>query len=150
VPTDLDVTAFEHKELGRLGMPQGIMMRHRPAHFARKMPVPPSGLGPARCVADVVDSANVAYGLVFAALGSVLPLLLHFHTQHDGFLIYYSLADAFLSRRFVTCLTLLQICSRAADTRRPTTSISGQKCWTQVCATDICERSARGSALWMQ
>jgi hypothetical protein len=39
VHTDLDVTAFEHKELGRLGMPQGIMMRHRPAHFARKMPV---------------------------------------------------------------------------------------------------------------
>jgi hypothetical protein len=40
VHTDLDVTAFEHKELGRLGMPQGIMMRHRPAHFARKFLVP--------------------------------------------------------------------------------------------------------------
>jgi hypothetical protein len=141
VPTDLDVTAFEHKELGRLGMPQGIMMRHRPAHFARKFAMPLSGLGPARCAVAVVDSANVdcLCGLVFAALGSVLSLLLHFHTQHDGFLIYYSLADAFLPHRFVTRLTLLQICSRAADTRRPTMSISGQKCWTQVCATDICE-----------
>ena len=33
----LDLTAFEEKELGRLGMPKGIVMRHRPAHFQRKM-----------------------------------------------------------------------------------------------------------------
>jgi len=30
----LDITDFEKKELGRLGMPQGMVMRHRPAHFA--------------------------------------------------------------------------------------------------------------------
>ena len=34
--TDLDITAFEQAELGRLGMPQGMVMRHRPAHFARE------------------------------------------------------------------------------------------------------------------
>ena len=33
----LDLAAFEEKELGRLGMPKGIVMRHRPAHFQRKM-----------------------------------------------------------------------------------------------------------------
>jgi len=31
---ELDITKFEHEELGRLGMPSGIVMRHRPAHFA--------------------------------------------------------------------------------------------------------------------
>lgn len=31
--TDFDITAFEKSELERLGMPQGIVMRHRPAHF---------------------------------------------------------------------------------------------------------------------
>jgi len=31
---DFDLTKFEDTELGRLGMPQGIVMRHRPAHFA--------------------------------------------------------------------------------------------------------------------
>lgn len=31
----LDLTAFENKELERLGMPKGIVMRHRPAHFQR-------------------------------------------------------------------------------------------------------------------
>jgi len=30
---DFDMSAFEKKELDRLGMPQGIVMRHRPAHF---------------------------------------------------------------------------------------------------------------------
>lgn len=30
---DFDMTDFETKELERLGMPQGIIMRHRPAHF---------------------------------------------------------------------------------------------------------------------
>jgi len=30
---DLDIVAFEEAELARLGMPQGITMRHRPAHF---------------------------------------------------------------------------------------------------------------------
>ena len=34
---ELDITKFEHEELGRLGMPSGIVMRHRPAHFARKL-----------------------------------------------------------------------------------------------------------------
>jgi len=34
--TDVDITAFEKQELGRLGMPSGIVMRHRPAHFARE------------------------------------------------------------------------------------------------------------------
>jgi peptidyl-dipeptidase Dcp len=29
----LDISEFEKKELDRLGMPQGIIMRHRPAHF---------------------------------------------------------------------------------------------------------------------
>jgi len=33
--SDVDITSFEQKELGRLGMPQGMVMRHRPAHFAR-------------------------------------------------------------------------------------------------------------------
>lgn len=32
-PEDFDIAAFEQKELERLGMPQGIVMRHRPAHF---------------------------------------------------------------------------------------------------------------------
>ena len=32
----LDITQFEQAELGRLGMPRGMVMRHRPAHFARK------------------------------------------------------------------------------------------------------------------
>jgi len=30
---DFDVSAFEAEALDRLGMPQGIVMRHRPAHF---------------------------------------------------------------------------------------------------------------------
>jgi peptidyl-dipeptidase Dcp len=30
----LDIAAFEAAELARLGMPQGIVMRHRPAHFS--------------------------------------------------------------------------------------------------------------------
>eukprot|EP00192_Tetraselmis_astigmatica_P006864 CAMPEP_0117675278 /NCGR_PEP_ID=MMETSP0804-20121206/15517_1 /TAXON_ID=1074897 /ORGANISM="Tetraselmis astigmatica, Strain CCMP880" /LENGTH=757 /DNA_ID=CAMNT_0005484265 /DNA_START=186 /DNA_END=2459 /DNA_ORIENTATION=- len=30
---ELDVNAFEQSELARLGMPQGITMRHRPTHF---------------------------------------------------------------------------------------------------------------------
>lgn len=30
---DFDMAKFEEKELERLGMPQGIVMRHRPAHF---------------------------------------------------------------------------------------------------------------------
>lgn len=30
---DFDIAEFERKELERLGMPQGIVMRHRPAHF---------------------------------------------------------------------------------------------------------------------
>jgi peptidyl-dipeptidase Dcp len=30
---DFDILEFEKKELERLGMPQGIAMRHRPAHF---------------------------------------------------------------------------------------------------------------------
>lgn len=32
----LDIAQFERAELGRLGMPRGMVMRHRPAHFARK------------------------------------------------------------------------------------------------------------------
>ena len=32
--TDFDLDAFEKKELDRLGMPAGIVMRHRPAHFS--------------------------------------------------------------------------------------------------------------------
>ena len=32
---DLDVAKFEIEELERLGMPEGIIMRHRPAHFQR-------------------------------------------------------------------------------------------------------------------
>jgi len=31
--TDFDLLDFEKKELERLGMPKGIVMRHRPAHF---------------------------------------------------------------------------------------------------------------------
>lgn len=31
---DFDVAAFEKQQLERLGMPQGVVMRHRPAHFA--------------------------------------------------------------------------------------------------------------------
>lgn len=30
---DIDVAAFEHASLERIGMPAGIVMRHRPAHF---------------------------------------------------------------------------------------------------------------------
>ena len=30
---DLDLAKFEQEELGRLGMPKGVIMRHRPAHF---------------------------------------------------------------------------------------------------------------------
>jgi len=30
---DFDITKFEHEELARVGMPQGVVMRHRPAHF---------------------------------------------------------------------------------------------------------------------
>jgi peptidyl-dipeptidase Dcp len=30
---DLDVTAFEKKEMARIGMPEEIVMRHRPPHF---------------------------------------------------------------------------------------------------------------------
>eukprot|EP00565_Helicotheca_tamesis_P006089 CAMPEP_0185739820 /NCGR_PEP_ID=MMETSP1171-20130828/36311_1 /TAXON_ID=374046 /ORGANISM="Helicotheca tamensis, Strain CCMP826" /LENGTH=707 /DNA_ID=CAMNT_0028411483 /DNA_START=269 /DNA_END=2392 /DNA_ORIENTATION=+ len=33
-PDDFDMTKFEEEELGRLGMPAGIVMRHRPAHFS--------------------------------------------------------------------------------------------------------------------
>ena len=32
-PEDFDLAAFEREELEKLGMPQGIVMRHRPAHF---------------------------------------------------------------------------------------------------------------------
>src|SRR5277367_3572015 len=32
-PTDVDVVAFEKQELERLGMPEGIAMRHRTPHF---------------------------------------------------------------------------------------------------------------------
>lgn len=32
-PDDFDLAAFEKAELARLGLPQGIVMRHRPAHF---------------------------------------------------------------------------------------------------------------------
>jgi peptidyl-dipeptidase Dcp len=32
-PENLDVVAFEHKELGRIGMPAAIAMRHRTPHF---------------------------------------------------------------------------------------------------------------------
>eukprot|EP00545_Synedropsis_sp_CCMP1620_P006969 CAMPEP_0119009146 /NCGR_PEP_ID=MMETSP1176-20130426/4170_1 /TAXON_ID=265551 /ORGANISM="Synedropsis recta cf, Strain CCMP1620" /LENGTH=696 /DNA_ID=CAMNT_0006961603 /DNA_START=107 /DNA_END=2197 /DNA_ORIENTATION=- len=31
---DFDITKFEKEQLKRVGMPQGIVMRHRPAHFA--------------------------------------------------------------------------------------------------------------------
>lgn len=31
---DFDISAFEEEELARLACPQGIVMRHRPAHFA--------------------------------------------------------------------------------------------------------------------
>jgi peptidyl-dipeptidase Dcp len=31
--SDFDISEFEKSELERLGMPQGIVMRHRPAHF---------------------------------------------------------------------------------------------------------------------
>jgi peptidyl-dipeptidase Dcp len=31
--TDFDLAEFERIELERLGMPKGIIMRHRPAHF---------------------------------------------------------------------------------------------------------------------
>eukprot|EP00560_Eucampia_antarctica_P000521 CAMPEP_0197835082 /NCGR_PEP_ID=MMETSP1437-20131217/24667_1 /TAXON_ID=49252 ORGANISM="Eucampia antarctica, Strain CCMP1452" /NCGR_SAMPLE_ID=MMETSP1437 /ASSEMBLY_ACC=CAM_ASM_001096 /LENGTH=690 /DNA_ID=CAMNT_0043440257 /DNA_START=337 /DNA_END=2409 /DNA_ORIENTATION=+ len=31
--TDFDLVEFEKQEMERLGMPQGIVMRHRPAHF---------------------------------------------------------------------------------------------------------------------
>ena len=31
--TDFDMAKFEKEELERLGMPKGIIMRHRPAHF---------------------------------------------------------------------------------------------------------------------
>jgi peptidyl-dipeptidase Dcp len=37
--SSLDLEAFEQKELARLGMPKGIVMRHRPAHFQRKYEV---------------------------------------------------------------------------------------------------------------
>jgi len=30
---NFDITKFEEEELGRVGMPQGVVMRHRPAHF---------------------------------------------------------------------------------------------------------------------
>lgn len=30
---DIDVGAFEASESARLGLPQGILLRHRPAHF---------------------------------------------------------------------------------------------------------------------
>ena len=30
---DFDITKFENEELSRVGMPQGVVMRHRPAHF---------------------------------------------------------------------------------------------------------------------
>lgn len=30
---DFDISKFEKEQLERLGMPQGIVMRHRPAHF---------------------------------------------------------------------------------------------------------------------
>lgn len=30
---DFDITKFEKEQLGRLGLPKGIVMRHRPAHF---------------------------------------------------------------------------------------------------------------------
>lgn len=33
VTPDFDLAQFEREELQRLGMPQGIVMRHRPAHF---------------------------------------------------------------------------------------------------------------------
>lgn len=33
---NLNISEFEKEELGRLGMPDGIVMRHRPAHFMRK------------------------------------------------------------------------------------------------------------------
>jgi peptidyl-dipeptidase Dcp len=32
-PDDFDLEEFEKQELERLGMPQGVVMRHRPAHF---------------------------------------------------------------------------------------------------------------------
>ncbi|CAB9503088.1 Oligopeptidase A [Seminavis robusta] len=32
-PDDFDLSAFEKSELEKLGMPQGIVMRHRPPHF---------------------------------------------------------------------------------------------------------------------
>jgi peptidyl-dipeptidase Dcp len=31
---DFDVSKFEREQLDRLGMPQGIVMRHRPSHFS--------------------------------------------------------------------------------------------------------------------
>jgi peptidyl-dipeptidase Dcp len=30
---DFDISAFERTELDRVGMPQGVVMRHRPGHF---------------------------------------------------------------------------------------------------------------------
>lgn len=33
-PADFDISAFERDELARLGMPRGILMRHRPTHFS--------------------------------------------------------------------------------------------------------------------
>lgn len=33
LPGDLDVAEFEHQELSRIGMPEEIVMRHRPPHF---------------------------------------------------------------------------------------------------------------------
>jgi peptidyl-dipeptidase Dcp len=33
-PHDLDITSFERESLARLGMPEAIVMRHRPPHFA--------------------------------------------------------------------------------------------------------------------
>ena len=33
-PTDFDIGAFEQASLARIGMPDEIVMRHRPTHFA--------------------------------------------------------------------------------------------------------------------
>jgi Zn-dependent oligopeptidase len=53
----LSVSQFEKEELARLGMPEGMVMRHRPAHFQRKQ----SPLLCSRCILSYLSALSCCF-----------------------------------------------------------------------------------------
>jgi hypothetical protein len=65
----LDLSGFENKELSRLGMPKGIIMRHRPAHFQRTVLTLALTLAPVLVLAPVLILILVLVSVFIPVVG---------------------------------------------------------------------------------